>query len=143
MSISRYRVRTLAAGGLLLALYAASCVIDTKGKVCGFIGVLSDGEGHQYCRDDVAAQAECETLNDAFIAAAVACAGDTANEDDVRANVSLENCDNAGATTIELEDCINALNDADDPPCDGADFDKPDVCQGIVLDGIFSDNLPG
>lgn len=44
---------------------------------------------------------------------------------------------------IELDRCVEALEDDEDPPCEGDEVDKPNVCRGVVLDAIFSDNLPG
>jgi hypothetical protein len=135
----------LAIAQLVIAVAGTSCVVDSKGAVCGYIGALSDGDGALYCRD-AAAPADCEAVNDAMVLAAVRCASEAGQEIDeatARADLELENCENAGATTNALPTCLDALNDDDAPPCDGAALDVPGTCRGIVLDPIFSDNLPG
>jgi hypothetical protein len=111
----------------------SSCVTDDKGESCGLLDALYDNDGNTFCPDENA-PADCETLFDVYIDAAVACASDAGipiTEEDVRADEALPDCDNAVATRPSFDDCIDDIEGA---ACetDGT-LPLPDTCKGAVL----------
>ena len=115
---------------------ACSCGTDAKGGSCGLLDMLVDSEGGQYCPDEGAPD-DCEALNDSLVDAAVVCANGAITEEELRAELDeggvLNNCDGAVATSTDYDACKDALDDVDDPPCEGSLIAAPDTCVGAVL----------
>lgn len=107
-----------------------ACTVDENGDSCSIFATVTDGED-LYCIDDNA-PAACEQVLELMIASFEECLGRRFDEEEARAAAEdAIACEDAVATTADLEDCILDLTE---PEC-GADGVPvmPATCDGAVL----------
>ena len=115
------------------ALSVACALTDSKDATCSADEMYEAESGDRYCFDETAS-AECEHVMDEIIDAFVTCGEGAFTESELRdelekAGVNFP-CDEAVATTGDLDTCYAQLAD---PTCDGNLAVISDECSGAVL----------
>lgn len=115
------------------ALSLACALTDVKGDTCEAADMFQTEEGDRYCRDP-AAPGECEDVVDGIFEAFVYCADGAFTEDELRDELAAQgvsvDCDEAVATSTELDTCYEDLAD---PTCEDGLAVISEACKGAVL----------
>lgn len=122
---------------LLLAsigLLSLGCALtDSKDATCPAEEMYQSEAGDRYCLDE-AAPAECDHVVDEILDAFVLCSDGAFTEAELRAEIEAQGidfpCDDAVATSNELDTCYEQLAD---PECEDSLPVISSECEGSVL----------